>query len=68
MGFWDLWRVYESGILPAPGCYGDQSPNFLLALSCLKGVERRVTLELEGEKLSALAQMIGSLVAAMFKR
>lgn len=66
-GVWSDFERYVRGFLPAPGGVGSQNPNLLLAFSVLESVERRVSLEIEGDKLQALGQMLGSLVAAICK-
>lgn len=68
--FGDLWRLFEAythGHLPAPGTILNQNPNLLLAFSCLEAVERRVSIEMEGDKLQATGQMLASLVSAILK-
>jgi hypothetical protein len=67
LGTWQDFERYTRGFLPAPGGPGAQNPNLLLAFSVLESVERRVNLEIEGDKLQATGQMLASLVAAICK-
>ena len=64
---WADFERYCRGFLPAAGGVGAQNPNLLTAFSVLESVERRVSLEIEGDKLQATGQMLASLVSAILK-
>lgn len=64
---WQDFERYTRGHYPVPGGPGAQNPNLLLAFSVLEAVERRVNLEIEGDKLQAQGQLLASLVSAILK-